>query len=64
MIILINGSSLICPPFNGQPVNGVHISYIGPFFYDVFEGVSLIYRFCEIYSYTVLNYLILYDTII
>ncbi len=43
---------------------GVHISYIGPFLYGVFEGVSLIYRFCEIYSYTVLNFLILYDTII
>jgi len=25
-------------------------SYIGPFLYDVFEGVSFIYRFCEIYS--------------
>ena len=49
MIILINGSSLICPPFNGQPVKGVHISYIGPFLYDVFEGVSLIYRFSKIY---------------
>ena len=43
---------------------GVHISYIGPFLYDVFKGVFLIYRFCEIYSYTVLNFLILYDTII
>ena len=64
MIILINGSSFICTPFNGQPVKGVHISYIGPFLYDVFEGVSFIYRFCEIYSYTVLNFLILYDTII
>lgn len=29
---------------------GVQISYIGPFLYDVFEGVSLIYRFSEIYS--------------
>ena len=37
------------PPFNGQPVMGVHISYIGPFLYDVFEGVSLIYRIYEIY---------------
>ena len=64
MIILINGSSLICPPFNGQSVKGVYISYIGPFLYGVFEGISLIYRFCEIYSYTVLNFLILYDTII
>lgn len=49
MIILINGSSFICTPFNGQPVKGVHISYIGPFLYGVFEGVSLIYSFCEIY---------------
>ena len=49
MIILINGSSLICTPFNGQLVKGVHISYIGPFLYDVFEGVSLIYRIYEIY---------------
>ena len=64
MIILINGSSFICTPLNRQPVKGVHISYIGPFLYDVFEGISLIYRFCEIYSYTVLNFLILYDTII
>ena len=40
MIILINGSSFICTPFNGQPVMGVHISYIGPFLYDVFEGIS------------------------
>ena len=64
MIILINGSSFICTPFNGQPVMGVHISYIGLFLYDVFEGVSLIYRIYEIYSYTVLNFLILYDTII
>ena len=64
MIILINGSSFICTPLNRQPVMGVHISYIGPFLYDVFEGVSLIYRIYEIYSYTVLNFLILYDTII
>ena len=28
---------------------GVHISYIGPFLYDVFEGVSLIHRIYEIY---------------
>ncbi len=50
MIILINGSSFICTPsFNGQPVMGVHISYIGPFLYDVFKGVSLIYRIYEIY---------------
>ena len=63
-IISISGSSLICTPLNGQPVKGVNISYIGPFLYDVFEDGSLIYRFCEIYSYTVLNFLILYDTII
>ena len=44
MIILINGSSFICTPFNGQPVMGVHISYIGPFLYDVFEGISFILK--------------------
>jgi len=63
-IISISGSILICTPFNGQPVKGVHISCIGPFLYGVFKGVSLIYRFCEIYSYTVLNFLIPCDTII